>query len=84
MYFLFLKPSPECAILDSVPAIIRAATRENPVFGVSNRVRHPQEKARIWKFGLLGGNVLYYPFSENKGTDQLCSYCKADLRFSFA
>ena len=23
---------------------------------------------------------LYYPCSENKGTDQLCSYCTADLR----
>ena len=49
MYFLFLKPSPERAIRDSVPSIIRAATREKPVFGVSNQVRHPQEKARIWK-----------------------------------
>ena len=23
---------------------------------------------------------LYYPCSENKGADQLCSYCEADLR----
>ena len=23
---------------------------------------------------------LYYPCSENKGADQLCSYCTADLR----
>ena len=26
---------------------------------------------------------LYYPCSENKGVDQLCSYCTADLRFGF-
>ena len=26
---------------------------------------------------------LYYPCSENKGTDQLCSYCTADLRLCF-
>ena len=26
---------------------------------------------------------LYYPGSENKGADQLCSYCTADLRLCF-
>ena len=26
---------------------------------------------------------LYYPCSENKGADQLCSYCTADLRLCF-
>ena len=26
---------------------------------------------------------LYYPSSENKGADQLRSYCKADLRLCF-
>ena len=26
---------------------------------------------------------LYYPCSENRGADQLCSYCTADLRFCF-
>ena len=26
--------------------------------------------------------VLYYLSSENKGTDELCSYCTADLRLS--
>ena len=26
---------------------------------------------------------MYYPCSENKGADQLRSYCKADLRFYF-
>ena len=27
--------------------------------------------------------ALYYPCSENKGTDQLRSYCEADLRLCF-
>ena len=27
---------------------------------------------------------LYYPSSENKGADQLRSYCEADLRLVFA
>ena len=26
---------------------------------------------------------LYYLCSENKGADQLCGYCKADLRLCF-
>ena len=26
---------------------------------------------------------MYYPSSENKGADQLCSYCTADLRLCF-
>ena len=26
---------------------------------------------------------MYYPYSENKGADQLCSYCAADLRLCF-
>ena len=27
---------------------------------------------------------LYYPYSENKGADQLCGYREADLRLCFA
>ena len=27
---------------------------------------------------------MYYPCGENKGADQLCSYCTADLRLCFA
>ena len=30
-----------------------------------------------------GGGVLYYPRSENNGTDQLCGYYTADLRLFF-
>ena len=26
---------------------------------------------------------MYYPCSENKGTDQVCNYCEADLRLCF-
>ena len=25
----------------------------------------------------------FYPYSENKGADQLCGYCEADLRLCF-
>ena len=49
-----------------------------PVFGVSNRSDtkwpvHSQKKDRLIE------KELYYPCSEKKGSDQLHSYCKADL-----
>ena len=62
-----------------------------PVFGVSNQVRHKPACAPIedglMKLEILDlgrrGTLLYYPCSENKGADQLSSYCKADLRLCF-
>ena len=45
----------------------------------TNQPMHPRTKARIIKFWLYVEEELYYPSSENKGTDQLCSYCEADL-----
>ena len=57
------------------------------VFGVShqvtNRPIHPKKKATIMKFWVSGEEEPYYPCSENKGTDQLCNYCTADLRLCF-
>ena len=35
------------------------------------------------KFCIEEVEGLYYPCSENKGADQLCSYCTADLRLCF-
>ena len=40
--------------------------------------------ARGLKFWIQVEEGLYYPYSENKGADQLCSYCAADLVFVFA
>ena len=39
--------------------------------------------ARCLKFWILEEEELYYPSSENKGADQLCRYCTADLRLCF-
>ena len=36
--------------------------------------------ARGLNFRIYVVEGLYYPYSENKGADQLCSYCPADLR----
>ena len=39
--------------------------------------------ARELKFRLQVEEILYYPSSENKDADQLCSYCPAHLRLCF-
>ena len=49
----------------------------------TNQPIHPKKKARIIKFWLYVEEELYYPCSENKGADQLRSYCKAGLRICF-
>ena len=59
-----------------------------PVFGFptrsdTNQPVHSQKEARGLKFRSNEDEELVYPCSENKGTDQLCSYCTADLRFCF-
>ena len=48
-----------------------------------NRAVQPQKMARSLKFRITVVEGLYYPYSENKGADQLRSYCAADLRLCF-
>ena len=38
---------------------------------------------RNLKFRIKEEEGLYYPCSENKGADQLCSYCTANLQLCF-
>ena len=47
----------------------------------TNQHVQSQTQARSLKFQMKEG--LYYPYSENKGADQLRSYCEADLRLCF-
>ena len=49
----------------------------------SNRAVQLQKQARSLKFWFYEEEKLYYPCSENKGADQLCRYCEADLRLCF-
>ena len=42
-----------------------------------------QKHARSLKFCKYVEEELYYSCSGNKGADQLCSYCTADLRLCF-
>ena len=49
----------------------------------TNRPARAQKQARSLKFWSYIEEELYYPSSENKGTDQLRSYREADLRLCF-
>ena len=64
---------------------IKLMSREarKPVMCDLNRSVQSQKQARCLKFWLSVGEELYYPNSENKGADQLRSYCEADLRLCF-
>ena len=42
-----------------------------------------QKQARSLKFWSKVEEEVYYPSSENKGADQLLSYCEADLGLCF-
>ena len=59
------------------------------VYGVptrsdTNRAVQPQKMARGLKFGIKVVEGLYYPYSENKGADQLCSLCLAYAKSRFS
>ena len=49
----------------------------------TNRHVKSQKQARGLKLQILDEDRLYCPSSENKGADQLCIYCTADLRLCF-
>ena len=49
----------------------------------TNQAVQSQKRARSLKFWISVEEELYYPSSENKGDDQLRSYCEADLRLRF-
>ena len=55
-----------------------------PTRSDTNRPVQSQKQARSLKFRIQEEQDLYYPSSENKGADQLRSYCEADLRLLFS
>ena len=54
-----------------------------PTMSDTNRAAQAQKMDIGWKLRIQNVQELYYPCSENKGTDQLRSYCEADLRLCF-
>ena len=49
----------------------------------TNRLVQTRKQAKSLKFWIYVEEEVYYLCSENKGADQLCSYCTADLRLCF-
>ena len=49
----------------------------------TNQAVQSQKQARSLKFRTYEEEEVYYPYSENKGADQLRSYLEADLRLCF-
>ena len=54
-----------------------------PTWSDTNQAVQLQKMARGLKFRIKEVEELYYLCSENKGADQLCGYCEADLRLCF-
>ena len=50
----------------------------------TNQPVKSQRQARDLKYLLEVEQELYYPYSENKGADQLCSYCEAVFASMFS
>ena len=67
-----------------------ACARENQQFWFMTRSDTNQpvqlrNKGRLCvKLWIQVEEELYYPTDENKGAEQLCSYCTADLRLCFS
>ena len=54
-----------------------------PTTSNTYRAVQSQKMVRGWKFWIEKVEELYYPCCENKGADQLRSYCEADLPLCF-
>ena len=62
---------------------VRKQTIWVPTRSDTNQAVQSQKMVRGLKFWIQKVEKLYYPCSENKGVDQLRSYCEADLRLCF-
>ena len=63
--------------------VMRNRSSGFPTRSHTNRAVLSQKMARDLKFRMYVVEGLYYPYSENKGADQLCGYREADLRLCF-
>ena len=68
---------------DKMSRLVGKPTMWFPNRSDTNRPVQSQKRARSLKFWIYKVEELYYPCSENKGADQLRSYCEADLRLCF-
>ena len=63
--------------------LVRKPTMWFPNRSDTNRAVQSQKQVRSLKFRIWEEEEVYYPGSENKGADQLRSYCEADLHLCF-
>ena len=63
--------------------VVRKPVMGFPTRFNTNWAEQPQKMARGLKFRIKVVEGLYYPYSENKGADQLRGYHEADLRLCF-
>ena len=70
-------------VIEQMSHLVGKQTMWFPNRSDTNRSVQSQKRASILKFRIQVEEELYYPSSENKGADQLCSYCEADLRLCF-
>ena len=62
---------------------MRTPTIWVPTRSDTNQAVQSQKMVRGWNFWIWKVEELYYPCSENKGTDQLRGYREADLCLCF-
>ena len=93
-WFLLVHMVPKCSHYDFVirrrwrfvlngPRCEKNRSSGFPTRSDTNRAVQPQKMARSLKFRITVEEGVYYPYCENKGADQLRSYCATDLRLCF-
>ena len=71
------------ATIKHMSLVVRKPVLGFPTRSDTNRAVQLQKISRGIKYRIQEVEGLYYSCSENKGADQLRSYCKADLRLCF-
>ena len=66
---------PNIVGLDNKDKALISRSSGYPIRFDINRHLQSQKMARSLKFRIYEEEELYYPSGENKGADQLCSYC---------
>ena len=78
-----LVAQPHCLYLQHMSHLVGKPTMWFSSRSDTNRPVQAQKRARSLKFQIKVEEELHYPSNENKGADQLRSYCEADLRLCF-
>ena len=78
-----IKVGHRVAMESALSSLVGKPTKWFPTRSDINRPVQSQKRAKISKFRIEVEEELYYPSSENKGADQLRSYCEADLPLCF-